>query len=108
MCGAALVNTLSLLILFTLHREFSIKSGNDCRLTKQKLTLILQFYLRNDRTPAALSIKQSSLACSRVLNRLSCDTGWLKSYSLLEFCNDFFAHSHEGIAFDGGNFDLGI
>ena len=30
MCGAASVNNLSLLILFTLHREFSIKSGTDC------------------------------------------------------------------------------
>ena len=31
MCGAASVNSLSLVILFTLHREFSIKSGTDCR-----------------------------------------------------------------------------
>ena len=30
MLSAALVNDLSLLILFTLHREFSIKSGTDC------------------------------------------------------------------------------
>ena len=31
MLGAALVNNLSLLILLTLHREFLIKPGIDCR-----------------------------------------------------------------------------
>ena len=32
-------------------------------------------------------------------------TGWSKSGSLSEFRNDFCARSHEGIAFDGENFD---
>ena len=43
MFGAALVNNLSFLILFTLHREFSIKSGTDCSRVRENTTYALLY-----------------------------------------------------------------